>query len=173
MTIMSMRARNVIHNIQVNKENDDLSSPTEEKLIQVVDTVLSQIRGDQTPYEICVSIVDEAEGQQLNRQYRNKDKPTNVLAFPCDMPDDTFAHVLGDVIICAPIVNNEAHAHQQSVESHWTHILIHGTLHLLGYDHQTAAEATIMEALEVKFLAHWGFANPYEELSTTEAIPHE
>ena len=113
--------------------------------------------------EITLRIVDQIEMQQLNKSYRHKDKPTNVLSFPYEpFPGEAQTNLLGDLVICAPVVTAEAAAQNKSELAHWAHLTLHGTLHLLGYDHEIATEADIMEAKEIAFLQQLGYANPYE-----------
>jgi probable rRNA maturation factor len=114
--------------------------------------------------EVSVYIVDEAESQELNAQYRGKDKPTNVLSFPADIPDEVGVPLLGDLVICAPVVEREAQEQGKSLEAHWAHMLIHGTLHLLGYDHIEDDEADVMEALETRLITQLHFPAPYNEI---------
>jgi probable rRNA maturation factor len=111
--------------------------------------------------ELTVRIVDEAEITALNRQYRGKDGPTNVLSFPCEQIPGIASGLLGDVVICAPVVASEAVAQDKPLEAHWAHIVIHGVLHLLGYDHHNDDEANRMEATETELLAKLGYTNPY------------
>jgi probable rRNA maturation factor len=119
------------------------------------------LAGERVDAEIGVRIVDEAEGAELNKQWRQKNKPTNVLSFPLDVVGDKGVLLLGDIVICAPVVAQEAQAQGKLALSHWAHLVIHGTLHLLGYDHETEAEADLMEARETALLAKLGVANPY------------
>ena len=114
------------------------------------------------PAEVVVRIVDEAESRELNNAYRQKDKPTNVLSFPFEAPPEVASEHLGDLVICAPVVAREAEAQGKSLESHWAHMVIHGMLHLQGYDHIEPAEAEEMEALESQIMAQLGYSNPYE-----------
>ena len=117
---------------------------------------------DQRPEaELAVRIVDEAEITALNRKYRGKDGATNVLSFPFDPMPGLATEQLGDVVICAPVVAAEAVTQGKSLQAHWAHIVIHGVLHLLGYDHHKDAEAQEMEVLETRLLASLGFADPY------------
>ena len=114
--------------------------------------------------EVSVRIVDEAEMQALNREYRDQDKPTNVLAFPAG--DAGFAlpgeiPLLGDVVVCAGVVAREADEQGKPLEHHWAHMLVHGTLHLLGHDHVDDEQAGAMEALERRILDEFGIADPY------------
>ncbi len=119
--------------------------------------------------DVSVRIVDENESRQLNNQYRYQDKATNVLAFPAGSPDEfgvfpeDEAQPLGDLVICGPLVEQEAEDQGKSPASHWGHLLVHGMLHLLGYDHQTSSQAEEMETMEKKILAERGFEDPYQE----------
>ncbi len=111
--------------------------------------------------EIAIRIVDEQEMSDLNRQYRKKTGPTNVLSFPAELHVDVELPFIGDVIICAPIVVKEATEQEKSPLSHWAHMSVHGILHLQGYDHINEADAAEMESLEIKILNKLGFENPY------------
>ena len=111
---------------------------------------------------VNVRIVDEAEGWALNKQWRQRDSATNVLSFPADAPPVNGVRVLGDVVLCAPVVQREAVEQGKEVAHHWAHLLIHGLLHLLGYDHIDGAKAEIMEAREVELLAALGISDPYQ-----------
>ena len=119
----------------------------------------------QRDVEVAVRVVDAEEVQTLNGLYRQQDKPTNVLSFPAGdvagMPLDEPL-MLGDIVICATIVNDEATAQGKLLADHWGHMLVHGALHLMGYDHETDAEAAEMEALEVSLLAVKGITDPYQ-----------
>jgi probable rRNA maturation factor len=112
--------------------------------------------------ELTVRLVDEAESQELNSRYRGKDAPTNVLSFPAELPPGTGIPLLGDIVICAPLVQIEAMAQNKPVRAHWAHLVIHGVLHLIGHDHQGEQEAEAMEALEVDLLFSLGYDNPYD-----------
>lgn len=115
--------------------------------------------------EIGVRIVGEAEGRELNTRYRLRDpklaKATNVLSFPADLPEWVDAALLGDLVICAPVVAREAAEQGKAPEAHWAHLVVHGTLHLLGYDHEDDAQAARMEALETEILDALDFPPPY------------
>lgn len=110
--------------------------------------------------EQTIRLVGEAESRALNSQYRAKNAPTNVLSFTVEN-DYLDYECLGDLVICAPIVEQEAQQQGKPLPAHWAHMVIHGMLHLQGYDHQNAAEAEEMEALEAKILSTLGYTNPY------------
>ena len=116
--------------------------------------------------DVTIRVASAEEVQSLNRDYRGKDKPTNVLSFPSELPPELAAECeeveLGDIVICAEVVANEAAAQNKTLEAHWAHMVVHGMLHLQGYDHIEDADAEIMEALEIKIMCALGFANPYE-----------
>ncbi len=114
------------------------------------------------PAMVNLRIVDEAEGWALNREWRGKDSATNVLSFPADHPDVDGVRVLGDVVLCAPVIAREAVEQGKLIEAHWAHLTIHGLLHLLGFDHINAQEAQTMEAREIELMAGLGFSNPYD-----------
>ena len=108
-----------------------------------------------------VRVVNGAESAGLNTRYRGRRKPTNVLAFPFVPPAGVRADMLGDLVICAPVVNREAAAQGKAVAAHWAHMVVHGVLHLRGYDHHTRADATAMERRETAVLRRLGFPDPY------------
>ena len=113
--------------------------------------------------ELTIRLVESSESQQLNHTYRGKDKPTNVLSFPFEAPAEIDLPLLGDLIICVDVVEKEALEQNKSLEAHWAHMVIHGCLHLLGYDHIIDEEAEEMESLETQLLEHLGFSDPYKE----------
>lgn len=115
--------------------------------------------------ELAIRLVDEAESACLNGHYRHKDGATNVLSFPADLPPEVDLPLLGDIVICAPVVAREAGEQGKAVDAHWAHMVIHATLHLLGYDHLDAGEAAVMENLETDILTGLGFPPPYGEPS--------
>lgn len=134
---------------------------------KVIETTLRFINVDQD-CEIGIACVDNDESHKLNLEYRQKDKPTNVLSFPSDVPEEVLAMLdalpIGDLVICIPVVLQEAIDQNKTPIEHFTHMLVHGTLHLMGYDHETSdEEAEEMEALEIEILAKLGFENPYTE----------
>lgn len=114
--------------------------------------------------EIAIRIVDVNEMTTLNATYRHKNGPTNVLSFPFAISEeiDIDIPILGDIVICADIVNQEAKEQGKLTEAHWAHMIVHGIFHLLGYDHETDEEATAMETLEIDIMHTLGFNNPYE-----------
>lgn len=107
--------------------------------------------------EVTIRIVDKAEGRALNLAYRSKDYATNVLTFPLTEEP----HLMGDIIICAPVVTAEAKIQQKSIEAHYAHLTVHGVLHLHGYDHEIDEQAALMESIEVTTLINLGYPNPY------------
>ena len=111
--------------------------------------------------ELVVRIVDAAEGRELNRRYRGIDRPTNVLSFPFEAPPGVVVDHLGDLVICAPVVQREAREQGKPEAAHWAHLTVHGVLHLLGYDHQDEAQAQEMEAMEKRILETLGYGDPY------------
>lgn len=114
--------------------------------------------------ELTIRLVDESEGRELNNTWRHKDYATNVLSFPADVPDDLLdIPLLGDLVICVPVVEREASEQGKSLDAHWAHLVIHGCLHLLGYDHIDDEEAEEMEALERILLAELGHPDPYAD----------
>ena len=111
--------------------------------------------------EMTVRIVDEAESHALNLNYRGKDRPTNVLSFPFECPDEVELPLLGDLVICRQVVEREAQEQEKPLMAHWAHMVVHGSLHLLGYDHIEDDEAEEMESLETQIMTRLGFADPY------------
>lgn len=117
--------------------------------------------GDRSRAQLTVRIVDEQEGQMLNQQWRGKAHATNVLSFPCSGLEQVAPDLLGDIVVCAPVVAREAKEQCKATDAHWAHMIIHGTLHLLGHDHQEQADAYRMETLETGILADLGYSDPY------------
>jgi probable rRNA maturation factor len=111
---------------------------------------------------LVLRLVDRAESESLNSRYRGIRGPTNVLSFAADLPEEVALPLLGDIVICAPLVAEEAAGQGKAEQDHWAHLVVHGVLHLLGYDHQDPAEAQRMEKLEVEILNRLGIADPYE-----------
>lgn len=122
------------------------------------------LEGRRDPAELSVRVVDEAEGRELNAAWRGKDYATNVLSFPAELPEALGLPLLGDLVLCAPVVAREAAEQGKPLDAHWAHLVVHGCLHLIGYDHETDADAGIMEALETEIMARLGYADPYQEI---------
>lgn len=142
--------------IQIASEGDDHPPPTD--IEQWINTAI----GSRMEHaQVCLRIVGEAEITELNNTYRHQDKATNVLSFPADLPDHIELPLLGDIVICAPVVEQEARTQGKPSGAHWAHMIIHGTLHLLGYDHIEQQDAEIMEKLEIELLASIDIDNPY------------
>ena len=132
--------------------------PTVEQIEQWA-TAAVQPQSDEV--EMTVRIVDEAESHALNLNYRGKDRPTNVLSFPFECPDEVELPLLGDLVICRQVVEREAQEQEKPLMAHWAHMVVHGSLHLLGYDHIEDDEAEEMESLETQIMTGLGFADPY------------
>jgi probable rRNA maturation factor len=145
--------------IRIDLQNDaDLPGiPAELQFRNWVEAALQQ---SYSRFEQTIRVVDMTESRSLNKRYRAKDAPTNVLAF-ADRAEYLDYDCLGDLVICAPLVTSEAEIRGRTVESHWAHLVVHGMLHLQGFDHAEAAETERMEALEIKILDSLGYANPY------------
>jgi probable rRNA maturation factor len=110
---------------------------------------------------VCIRVVGTGASRRLNREYRGKDQPTNVLSFPASAVERELGGALGDLVICAPVVAVEARAQRKPPPAHWAHMVVHGILHLHGLDHETPRQARIMEGLEVEILSGFGYQNPY------------
>ena len=141
--------------------------PSPEAIRHWAEAVLAGRQGDK---EITVRIVGRSESAYLNETYRHKHGPTNVLAFALEPPAGLGLSLVGDLVICAPLVFQEARRQGKRPEAHWAHLVVHGVLHLLGYDHEQPSAAATMETLETQVLERLGFPNPYV---LTEDITHE
>jgi probable rRNA maturation factor len=146
--------------IHVECVSSDTSVPATRSVRTWVRAALAQRRDDA---ELSVRIVDEEEMRELNSRYRNKNHPTNVLAFPAGIAPELGLPLLGDIVVCAPVVRREALEQNKPARAHWAHMLIHGTLHLLGHDHVRPRQASVMETLEIRILESLGFPDPYLE----------
>ncbi|MFC3116982.1 rRNA maturation RNase YbeY [Cellvibrio fontiphilus] len=144
--------------IESNSQNQAL--PETEQLETWIAAVLRHQQLEDA--EVSLYIVDEAEGEELNSQYRGKDYPTNVLSFPADIPEEVGVPLLGDLVVCAPVVEREAQEQGKTLAAHWAHMLVHGTLHLLGFDHIDDDEADAMEQLETEIITGLGYQAPYQ-----------
>lgn len=143
--------------LQIASENID-GLPT---LEQIEQWATAAVQPESDDVEMTVRIVDEAESQALNRTYRAKDRPTNVLSFPFECPTEVSLPLLGDLVICRQVVEYEAAEQEKPLMAHWAHMVVHGSLHLLGYDHIDDTEAEEMESLEAKIMQGLGFVDPY------------
>ncbi|MCW5589196.1 MAG: rRNA maturation RNase YbeY [Legionellales bacterium] len=151
--------------IELQNESHALELPTLSQLQLWVDRAyLSRCEKG----EVCIRLVDTQEIAALNFHYRHKNKPTNVLSFPADIPHNLpfDTPLLGDLILCPAVIEHEAKMQGKPLIAHWCHIVIHGCLHLIGYDHIKKADAVIMEGIEIDCLKELGFPNPYGEISS-------
>jgi len=152
------------HLIEVQYEVPAQGLPTEQDFQAWVNHVLAKL---EETFEVTIRIVDEAESQALNKEYRGKDNSTNVLSFPMeeDLPEEIAEEMdsvyLGDLVVCAAVVEREATEQNKALTAHWAHMIVHGCLHLLGYDHIEDDEAEEMESTEIRIMDELGFANPY------------
>ena len=151
--------------LEVQRVSTSMDIPDDEQFQIWVNAALAGTKDNGT---LVIRIVDEQEARCLNRDFRSKDYATNVLSFSADLPEglpDEFRQSqLGDLVICAPVVVSEAREQFRSDVDHWAHLTVHGVLHLLGYDHEKAEEAGIMESLEIEILAKLGISDPYLHL---------
>jgi probable rRNA maturation factor len=150
---------NVVLDLQLACENQQ-GLPAESDFQRWLD---GTINGFQDEAEVTVRLVDEAESNELNLTYRGKDKPTNVLSFPFEAPPGIELPLLGDLVICRQVVEREAAEQGKPLEAHWAHMVVHGCLHLLGYDHIEDDEAEEMEQLERDIMNELGYADPYAD----------
>ncbi|PSN09462.1 rRNA maturation RNase YbeY [Siccibacter turicensis] len=137
---------------------DPAGLPDEAQFQTWLDAVIPQFQEES---EVTIRIVDDAESHELNLAYRGKDKSTNVLSFPFEAPPGIELPLLGDLIICRQVVEREAREQEKPLHAHWAHMVIHGSLHLLGYDHIEDNEAEEMEGIETEIMLALGFADPY------------
>lgn len=147
-------------NLDVQREVD--ASPKDEDLLKWVTATLTF--ENQSDSELTIRFVDEKESAELNQQYRHKTGSTNVLSFPFEAPAEVELDLLGDLVICNDVVKKQAAEQKKEELAHWAHMVVHGTLHLLGYDHLTDAEADVMEDKEIKILSQLGYTDPYREI---------
>ena len=149
--------------LQVQRAAESKKVPTKASLVRYAEAAIAS---GHSGAGLVIRIVDEPESRALNRQFRGIDKPTNVLSFPFEAPPRVRSKHIGDLVVCAPVVEREAAEQGKPLEAHWAHMVVHGVLHLLGYDHQTDADAETMEGLEIAILGRLGFPNPYEARHT-------
>ncbi len=147
-------------NLDIQREVDAL--PKDDDLLKwVTETLFFEKHGDT---ELTIRFVDEKESAGLNEQYRHKPGSTNVLSFPFETPVEVELNLLGDLVICTDVVKKQAIEQKKDELAHWAHMVVHGTLHLLGYDHLSDAEADVMEDKEIKILSQLGYTDPYREI---------
>ena len=149
-----------MNQIEIQTVFESEGQPDQQQIQLWVDAALD---GYDQDTEIVVRIVDEQESAELNEQYRHKSGPTNILSFPVDLPEGIDLDLLGDLVICAPVLEKEALEQGKPLAHHWAHIIVHGVLHLLGYDHIGDDEAELMEAKEITILNTLHINNPYTE----------
>jgi len=149
-----MSADVVVQNVSASSD-----VPSNKIISRWAKTALKDI--EQEKSELTVRVVDEAEIADLNRTYRGKDKTTNVLSFPFADPPETATNILGDVVVCAAVIKREAQEQSKAQDAHWAHMIVHGVLHLCGYDHEQQTQAEQMERMETNVLAQLGFPAPY------------
>ena len=155
-------------NPQVDIQNaSSLPVPTDSELTRWIGAAVSLAQGPANA-EVSLRLVDEAEMATLNLTYRDRAGPTNVLSFPSDLPAELEIPLLGDIVICAPVVVLEAQTQHKPVQAHWAHMAVHGTLHLLGYDHVDPADADTMEALETAVMKNLNYSCPYAGYAAQE-----
>ncbi|MGZ5050544.1 MAG: rRNA maturation RNase YbeY [Methylobacter sp.] len=150
-----------MNQVEIQTAYESPGQPAEAQIQLWVDAALEDYGQDA---EVVVRIVDEQESAELNEQYRHKAGPTNILSFPADLPDGVELDLLGDLVICAPVLEKEALEQNKILAHHWAHIIVHGVLHLLGYDHIDDAEAEVMESKEIAILSKLKIKNPYTEV---------
>lgn len=161
MTSMTAsRARTVALAVDVQLATKGGRLPARQQLVRWARAAWRDLARDA---EVVVRVTDEAESRRLNHDYRGKDGPTNVLSFPFEPPPGVNLQHLGDLVICAPVVEREAQEQGKAAEAHWAHMLVHGMLHLQGFDHETDADAAEMEALETEILTGLGYPAPYAD----------
>lgn len=161
-----MQAENIELDYQVATDLADI--PNESQLLEWVQAAIGyeaehggRAKRFAESLEMTIRVVDLEESQQLNNDYRGKDKPTNVLSFEFENPVGLELPILGDLVIAAEVVLSESNQQVKPLMNHWAHMVVHGCLHLLGYDHINAQDACQMEALEIQILKQLGIDNPY------------
>ena len=145
--------------VEVQQASTSSALPDEALLCRVASAALEAVAREN--YAVCIRLVDADESAELNGRYRGKNRPTNVLSFEADI-DPEVLPVLGDLVICADVVEGEARAQGKKLDAHYAHMVVHGVLHLAGMDHEAAQDAEAMEALEVRVLQQLGIEDPYQ-----------
>jgi len=151
-------------NIHLDIQREVTALPNDENLLNWVKQTLTLEQYADT--ELTIRFVSEKESAELNEQYRHKTGATNILSFPFVVPDEVELNLLGDLVICSDVVKREASEQKKEELAHWAHMVVHGILHLLGYDHLTSTDAKIMETKEIKILSQLGYTDPYREIET-------
>ena len=145
--------------VDIQRASKSKNLPENKQIRNWIKKTLSSVK--KQDIELTVRMVDEGEGAELNEQWRKRKGPTNVLSFPSEDAEKYTPGYIGDIVLCVPVINREAGEQKKSLESHWAHMIIHGTLHLLGYDHIKAEDAEEMELHEIRILESMGYKNPY------------
>jgi probable rRNA maturation factor len=151
-----------MNSVEIQTIFESAGQPSEAQIQLWVNTALEEFEQDT---EIVVRIVDESESAELNEQYRHKQGPTNILSFPVEIPEGIDLNLLGDLVICAPVLEKEAQQQNKLLAHHWAHIIMHGVLHLLGYDHLDDEQAEEMESKEIALLQQLNIPNPYQQVA--------
>jgi len=151
-----------MNSVEIQTIFESAGQPSEAQIQLWVDTALEEFEQDT---EIVVRIVDELESAELNEQYRHKQGSTNILSFPVEIPEGIDLNLLGDLVICAPVLEKEAQQQNKILAHHWAHIIMHGVLHLLGYDHLDDEQAEEMESKEIALLQQLNIPNPYQQVA--------
>ncbi|MSP28680.1 MAG: rRNA maturation RNase YbeY [Methylococcales bacterium] len=154
-----------MNSVEIQTIFESAGQPSEAHIQLWVDTALADVNHDT---EIVVRIVDAQESAELNEQYRHKQGATNILSFPVEIPEGIDLNLLGDLVICAPVLEQEALQQNKVLAHHWAHIIIHGVLHLLGYDHLDDEQADDMETKEIALLQQLNIPNPYQQVADHE-----
>lgn len=160
MNTSSAQQHNSGHSVDIQIACTDPDLPAESEWRSWVEAALAD---RSQPAEVCIRVVDSDESARLNQTYRGKSGPTNVLSFGAEIPAGIDSDLLGDIVICAPRVREEADAQHKTVQQHWAHLTVHGVLHLLGFDHENDDDAERMEQHERDILARLGIDDPYRE----------
>lgn len=148
-------------NLELQIASAEIDLPSEAELRRWAEAALE----DEPRRGLVIRVVDEEESRRLNRDYRGSDKPTNVLSFPFEVPPEVPVEHLGDLVICAPLVKREAADQKKPQAHHWAHMVVHGVLHLRGFDHIDPADAEKMEAKERRILSVFRVPDPYQEVA--------
>lgn len=149
--------------IDIQRVCADTDAPVDPDLIRYAGAALV----DHPEAEVTLRLVDDEESRTLNRTWRGRDRPTNVLSFPAGAPAEIAGGFIGDLVLCVPVIAAEAEAQGKPLHGHWAHMIIHGILHLLGFDHTCDSEAAEMEAREIELLARLGHPDPYMHAPST------